>query len=124
MKSDRQLLGDRGEELAERHLVGKGYLLTERNYRCPHGEVDRVMWDGDTLVFVEVKTRRSFAFGSPAEAVDARKRRQITRSASHYLQEREGAEDMDCRFDVVEVALIDGSPVQIFHHVGVFDAEE
>lgn len=123
MATDRQRLGARGEERAEAHLTDRGYTTLARNYRCPYGEVDRVMQDGDTLAFVEVKTRHNPQDGSPAEAVTAFKRRQITRTALHYLQTN-GLDDSPCRFDVVEVVLADGAPPLVRHLPGVFDAEE
>ncbi|MBW3625671.1 MAG: YraN family protein [Armatimonadetes bacterium] len=123
MATDRQKLGARGEEIAETHLAARGYALLARNYRCAYGEIDRIMRDGDTLVFVEVKTRRGVGFGPPAESVNAPKRRQITRAALHYLQEADSPEEPDCRFDVVGVLLADGAPPQVEHHRGVFTVE-
>ena len=66
-------LGARGERLAERHLVRSGLTLLDRNWRCPQGEIDLVLRDGDEVVFVEVKTRSSVAFGHPLEAITAAK---------------------------------------------------
>ena len=113
----------RGETLAEQWLVERGYAVVARNYRYRYGEIDRVMEKDATLVFVEVKTRRGSGFGSPAEAVNERKRGQIVRAARHYLLSRGGA-DAPCRFDVVEVVLEDGFPPQVRHLPGVFDASE
>src|SRR5258706_5714422 len=63
-------VGGYGERVAVAHLVERGLVLLDRNWRCPHGEIDAVMRDrGDVLVFVEVKTRRTERFGTPAEAV-------------------------------------------------------
>ena len=80
------------------------------------------MRDGETLAFVEVKARRNAGDVAPAEAVNAFKRRQITRTALHYLQAN-GLDDASCRFDVVEILLADGSPPEVRHSMGVFDAE-
>lgn len=98
----RQLLGAWGERAAARFLRRRGYVIVERNYRCPVGEIDLVAVDGDTLVFVEVKTRTGDAFGTPFEAVDGRKRRRLLRAATHFLRRR-GGEGSGLRFDVVGV---------------------
>ena len=95
-------LGRRGEEAAERYLVSLGYRILERRYRTRTAEIDFIAEEGDTLVFVEVKTRSSLSCGAPAEAVDARKRARIARAAALYLA-RCGGADVACRFDVVEV---------------------
>ncbi len=97
-------LGPLGEELAARFLKRKGYKILERNYRCPFGEVDIVALHRGTLVFVEVKTRKSLAFGHPAEAVDLRKQRRLQRIASCYLGQRRLG-DIPVRFDVVALSL-------------------
>jgi putative endonuclease len=96
------LSGAEAESLACAHLEHSGLRLLTRNYRCPPGEIDLVMRDRDTLVFVEVRYRRSSAHGSPAESVDARKRARLTAAAQHYLlgHRHDGA----CRFDVVAVS--------------------
>jgi putative endonuclease len=78
----------------------------ERNFRLRSGEVDIIARQGDTLVFVEVKTRRSGRFGTPQEAVDGRKQRQIAQTALAFLAAR-GLEDCAVRFDVVAVYLDD-----------------
>jgi len=95
-------LGRRGEEFAERHLASQGYRILERRYRTRAGEIDFIAEDGATLVFVEVKTRSSLAFGRPSEAVGSRKRARIARAAALYLARVCGG-DAPCRFDVVEV---------------------
>lgn len=98
----RRRLGRRGEELAVAFLEGRGCRVLARNYRCRLGEVDLVARDGETLVFVEVKTRRSLAFGGPGEAVGAAKKARLVRVARHYLY-RHGLTNVPCRFDVVAV---------------------
>ena len=96
------LSGAEAESLACAHLQRAGLTLVSRNYRCPPGEIDLVMDDGGTLVFVEVRYRRSSRHGSPAETVDARKRARLTAAAQHYLLRH--AYDGRCRFDVVAVS--------------------
>ncbi len=97
-----QKVGALGEELAAQYLRARGYKILVRNYRCSLGEIDLVARHRDTLVFVEVKTRRSEAAGDPAESVTPRKRAQIERCALYYLK-RYGMPDVPCRFDVVSV---------------------
>ncbi|OFV89716.1 MAG: YraN family protein [Acidobacteria bacterium RBG_16_68_9] len=102
MRSDRQVLGTEGERVAERFLRRQRYAILARNYRCPLGELDLVGLDGLTVVFVEVKTRRQAGFGTPLDAVDRRKQRQIVRAAQHFLV-RHRLEHRNVRFDVVGV---------------------
>ena len=96
--------GKQGEDLAAAHLTEAGYRIVERNYRCVFGEVDIVAEDGETLVFVEVKSRRSDAYGDPQLAVGHEKQRKISRIAMNYLSER-GLEGRPARFDIVAVKL-------------------
>lgn len=98
----RQLLGTEGERAAEKFLRRQRYTIVARNYRCAAGEVDLIALDRSTLVFVEVKTRTQPGFGSPLDAVDRRKQRQIIRAAQYYLVEHRLA-DRNARFDVVGV---------------------
>jgi putative endonuclease len=96
---------DRGasaERLAVRELVRLGYKIVERNFRCPAGELDVVARDGDTLVFVEIRSRRSNRFGTALEAVGRTKQAQVSRVAAVYLATRRPRFDT-CRFDVVGV---------------------
>ena len=109
MPDERQLLGAEGERAAEKFLRRQRYTIVERNYRCASGEVDLIALDHATVVFVEVKTRTQPGFGSPFEAVDARKQRQIQRAAQHYLTKNR-LHDRDARFDVVGVWWEDGQP--------------
>jgi len=95
-------LGISGENLACDALARRGYAIIARRYRTRVGEIDIVAKDGDTLVFVEVKTRTSEDFGIPAEAVTWRKQRRIVTMARWYLTEK-GLHGCLCRFDVVTV---------------------
>ena len=98
--------GKKGEELAAAHLAKAGYRIIERNYRCLFGEVDIVAEEGETLVFVEVKSRRSARYGDPQLAVGREKQKKISRVAMHYLTERHLCRP--ARFDVVAVKLPPG----------------
>ena len=95
-------LGKKGEDMAQAYLQEKGYRLLERSYRCKFGEADLIMQQGNTVVFIEVKTRSSMRFGTPQEAVNARKQEKLARVAQSYLRER-GLENAPARFDVVAV---------------------
>jgi len=105
----RKKIGARGEDLAISELKGHGYKIIERNYRCRHGEVDAIARDGDTLVFVEVKTRSEDSFGSPLEAVTVSKRRKISTLARWYVASRH-LEEVPVRFDVVAVDVSGAKP--------------
>ena len=101
-------LGDRGEGLAETFLRKKGYRIRERNYRTKTGEIDIIAEDGNTLVFVEVKTRESIACGRPFEAVTAAKKRKLANTALLYLKNLRQVPP--CRFDVVSIYFEKGRP--------------
>ncbi|WP_267913549.1 YraN family protein [Rubrobacter xylanophilus] len=106
--------GARGEELALAHLLRRGYTLIERNYRTRRGEIDLIMMDGEDLVFVEVKLRRSAGFGEPVEAVTPAKQRRLRLAAGRYLAERAPAHG-GVRFDVVGVLAPAGGKPRITH---------
>jgi len=109
MDDSRKQLGDAGERQAEDLLRRARYVILERNYRCLLGEVDLIALDGTTVVFVEVKTRTQSQFGSPLDAVDRRKQRQLQRVANYYLS-RHRLHDRNARFDVVAISLTNGQP--------------
>ncbi len=106
MKGARKKLGQRGEELAATHLEERGYVVRERNWRCSAGEVDIVAEDGGCLVFVEVRTRRGRAYGTPEESVTPAKQAKLVEVAQTYLQEHDW--DGDWRIDVVAVEMTSG----------------
>ena len=94
--------GQRGEDIAWEYLKKRGYKILERNYRCRYGEIDLVAKDGETIVFVEVKSRRSAAFGEPEESVGPAKQKKISTVALCYLEEKH-LHDRPARFDVVSI---------------------
>ncbi|HWS51532.1 MAG TPA: YraN family protein [Microbacterium sp.] len=96
-------LGRAGEERAVQHLTSSGYLVLDRNWRCPQGELDIVARDGDALCFIEVKTRRGHGFGHPFEAVDERKRRRLWRLAYAWVNEHQDAAAGTMRIDVIGI---------------------
>ena len=98
----RQAIGRWGEEVAARYLTEQGYRILSRNYRTPAGELDIIAHEGDAIVFVEVKTRRTSSFGPPQEAVTPAKAAHIIAAAQHYLQDTAQIEG-NWRIDVVAV---------------------
>jgi putative endonuclease len=114
MSRERRLLGQAGEALAADTLTQQGYTILIRNYRTPYGEIDLIARHGDTLVFVEVKLRRSEVFGPPQAAVNSSKQRHLKLAAQYYLnQQRAG--DIKIRFDVVAITMAGKLPrIEIF----------
>lgn len=117
MNPGRRDLGAFGERLAAAHLEAKGYRIRARNFRCREGEIDIVAEDGDCLVFVEVRTRRGDAFGSPAESVTLAKERRLLTVARAYLQEHTDVPPNQ-RIDVVAVELSRGRLLAVEHIEG------
>ena len=111
-------LGAYGERVAAAHLSAVGMVVLERNWRCPAGEIDIVARDGDVLVFCEVKTRSSAAFGSPLEAVTPRKAARLRRLAAAWMRER-GLHVPDVRIDLVGVLRPRRGPARVEHVRGV-----
>lgn len=112
MTLKKQSLGRRGEELARNFLEEIGYHILEKNYRTRIGEIDLISRDGNTLVFVEVKTRSSKQYGHPFEALTRKKCAQIARVALHYLNQH-GLHDQPARFDVVGVMMGEKPKIEI-----------
>lgn len=101
---NRKLLGSNGEDIAENFLKAHGCTILNRNYRCKFGEIDIIAKEGKTIVFIEVKTRRSNRFGVPEEAVDYRKQKRLRLLASTYLAKYFSLSH-PCRFDVYAITL-------------------
>ncbi|MBI5476512.1 MAG: YraN family protein [Ignavibacteriales bacterium] len=110
--------GTIGENLAVDYLEKKGYRILQRNYRFEHGEIDIIAEDGNVLVFVEVKARRSKEFGEPEDAVTPRKREKIRATANGYLFEN-NIDDKECRFDVIAIDYQD-TKTEIRHITDAF----
>jgi putative endonuclease len=111
--------GVQGEEIAARYLLSKKYEIVQRNYRCRYGEIDIIARKKNVLVFVEVKTRRNYAFGSPLEAVSLKKQRSISSVAQLYIQ-HEQLSGSAARFDVIAVLLNSSCP-EIEHIENAFE---
>jgi putative endonuclease len=103
VKDARRKLGRQGEDLAAAQLCKQGYVIYERNYRCPRGEIDIVARDGACLVFVEVRTRRGREYGSPEESITPAKQAKLIELAQTYVQENNW--EGDWRIDVVAVEM-------------------
>lgn len=97
-----RILGSKGEKEAETFLRGQGLKWIVSNWRTKWGEIDLIMKDGETLVFIEVKTRREKNFGEPEDAVTSLKKSHFMKSAMSYVQ-KTGQEDKPIRFDVVSI---------------------
>lgn len=106
MSNRRQQLGRLGESLAAAHLAAAGHEVLYRNWRCPAGEIDIVTREGDTLVLVEVRTKRSRRYGTPEESLTARKRATLLDCGRYLAAELEW--DGPWRIDVVAVEMGNG----------------
>jgi putative endonuclease len=112
-------VGAYGDRVAARHLTEAGLVVLDRNWRCPHGELDIVARDGPTLVFCEVKTRRGDQYGTPAEAVVPAKVRRLRALATLWIAST-GLRPRDIRFDVVSVRPQDCGAALVEHLRGAF----
>ena len=117
---DNRTLGKRGEAIAAAYLKGQRFTIIERNFRCKGGEVDIIAREGKTLVFVEVKTRRTLTFGPPQLALTPFKQRQISKAALTWLAKKKqfGA---SARFDVIAIIAPDHQVPEIEHIRNAFD---
>ncbi len=119
MSDARHRRGQEGEQLALDYLRSRGYRIAHQNYRCRSGEIDIIAWDGSTLVFVEVKTRRHHGFGAPQAVVDGRKQRTLVKVAMTYVQ-RHRLENTALRFDVVAITWPAGAAAEVMHIPSAF----
>ena len=91
------------ETLAEKHLLQQGLKLVDKNYHSYRGEIDLVMLDKQSLVFVEVRFRKNSNYGSAAESITLQKQQRLTLAARHFLQRHRHYQDSECRFDVIAI---------------------
>lgn len=117
MQTEKQIQGQQGEQIASEYLFAKGYTILEKNWRRGHLEVDLIASNGDLLIFVEVKTRKSNAFGEPEDFVGIQKQRNLFRAAGIYLNQTSSTKEV--RFDIISV-LRNESTEQIRHIEGAF----
>jgi putative endonuclease len=116
----RKLLGKEGEDHAARFLAARGYRILERNYRTVNGEIDLIALHEGTVVFVEVKTRSSTAFGSPELAVTLQKQQRMIKTAFAYIKKKK-LHQVPCRFDVVAISAASGQDVALIQ--GAFELD-
>lgn len=119
MTRQRQQIGEAGEKAVVSYLKKKGFKILEQNFTCPAGEIDIIVKDKKTIVFVEVKTRRSLSYGSARMAITPKKQRKISMAALYYLKTKHKM-DQRARFDVVTV-LATGEKQSIDHIQNAFE---
>ena len=107
-------LGKKGEEIAEKFLIQKGYKIVEKNYRIRGGEIDIIATDQNTLVYVEVKTRTTDEFGYPEESVTPRKIKHLVKTTKFYRNSRQNLPQLE-RIDVISIDLSDPRKALIRH---------
>jgi putative endonuclease len=112
----RKTVGDWGEAIAAKHLAENGYAILARNWRKGHGEIDIIAKYDETFVFVEVRVRRSDAFGSPEETLTRRKQKKLVETAQAYLDENE-IDDADWRIDFVALEMDARNRVTRLNHI-------
>jgi putative endonuclease len=118
----RKNIGQEGEDRAARYLTKQGYKILERNYRSPGGagEIDLIALHQGTVVFVEVKTRTSDAYGAPELAVTPQKQRRMIRAALGYIKHRK-FHQVPCRFDVVAISAATEKEVELIQNAFEMD---
>jgi len=104
MVDTRKLVGAFGEKAAEEYLKKRGYKILETNFRCVLGEIDIVAREGDSLVFVEVRTRRSLAFGTPEESITAAKKAKLVKLGQYYVEAQQDSSS-PWRIDIVAIEM-------------------
>ena len=114
MSADAQLSSVRrgmlAEEQALQYLLQRGLVMVERNFRCRYGEIDLIMRDNNTIIFVEVRSRKSDAFLDPMESIDYAKRNKLIRASELFMQKLTMANEYDWRFDVI---TLNGAPPDV-----------
>ena len=108
------ILGKSGEKIALRYLQHQKFRIIARNFRLFRGEIDIIAYDRKTLVFIEVKTRKSTDFGLPEESVTPSKQKQVKRIAQGFLTKND-LDDIECRFDVISLILDEEEGYSIRH---------
>jgi putative endonuclease len=110
-----KLLGKSGEDEAARFLTRQGYRVIERNFRTRTGEIDLIALHEGAVVFVEVKTRTSDAFGAPELAVTPQKQKRMIKAALGYMNQKR-IHQMPCRFDIVAISKSVGSGIELIRN--------
>jgi len=115
-----KLLGKEGEDRAARFLMKQGYRIIERNYRTRSGEIDLIALHEGAVVFIEVKTRTSNAFGAPELAVNPRKQQRMVKAALGYIKYNK-LHQVPCRFDVVAITATAEKEVELIQNAFEMD---
>jgi len=118
-EQNKRSTGSKGEQIACEFLTKLGYKIIERNYHYGHGEIDIVAKDGEIIVFVEVKYRKSLEYGQPETAITKGKQKQIRKIAEAYIYERD-IKDTSCRIDVVAILQLPKQKPEINHYINAF----
>jgi putative endonuclease len=121
LTSSRLALGRHGERAAVVYLEERGYRILATNWRTRFGEIDVVAEQAGTVVFVEVRTRRTAGFGTAAESIDARKQRQLVLMARQYLQRH--APNASARIDVIAVSAAGQGGLEVEHLIGAVSGD-
>lgn len=103
-KQNTSTTGKKYETLAEHYLRSQGLRSIERNFNCPQGEIDLIMLDKDTLVFIEVKYRRSASYGSNVEQVNHHKKKKLRNAALAFISQNSRYTQSPCRFDILGIS--------------------
>jgi len=117
-----KILGNYGEFLARQYLQAQGYRILEENFRNKLGEIDLIAQDGNTICFVEVKTRQSLDQGQPYEAVTPWKIRKLSQMATSYLKYKYRSVEIFSRFDVISIVQYKETPPDIKHIKNAFES--
>ncbi|MFV0465338.1 MAG: YraN family protein [Lachnospiraceae bacterium] len=118
MGKNKRSCGTKYENIAAEYLIGKGYQILEKNFRCRSGEIDLIARKDSSIIFIEVKYRRNARHGDPKESVHYRKQLVISRVASYYLLKSGHGFTSPCRFDVIAIL---GDESQIQHIQNAFE---
>lgn len=116
---DKVKKGKEGEKIACNYLIERGYKILEKNYHYGHGEIDIIAKDRDTLVFVEVKYRKSLEYGMPEDSITRKKQLQIRKIAEAYLYQNK-IENQSCRIDVISILHLQNENPVVNHYIDVF----
>lgn len=121
MSNTRLSTGKNAEKKAEQYLLKQGLSLLQRNYSWPYGEIDLIMLDKKTIVFVEVRARRSQVFGGAAASITFKKQQKIIKTAYHYLQNKKLFDKQPVRFDII---AFEGAEAEIHWIQNAFYAQD
>lgn len=112
----RREVGAKGENVAAEHLKKRGYKIIQRNFRCRQGEIDIIAQQGECLVFVEVRTKKSYGYGTPEESITIEKSERLISLAEGYIQTLD-TPPQSWRIDVVAVELTPGNKTSRLEHI-------